>query len=230
MIGFTEQKVLNRYNINKYIIDIIINEYLYPKKTYLNELINLSKFYKLIFNAQAHEYFIYNKQTIYEDFKKIGLKCDFVTFKTYYLDYKELTIDIKTTLISNNIDINDKENITNLTNSFIQKIIPLFTDYYEDEQYIIINDDDDNNNQDNNIFSLDVIINGGIITRSYKSLHTSIHTYYDIIRNNYASQKVYVEVLESLESNINYELLNNNNIVNIFDLSYKEKLLIYMNL
>ena len=227
MAGIIEKKLLQKINdhIDDNICNKIINQYLYPPKSYLNELKTISHYFKIMFVIESGSYYNRNKNWLKSLFnEKYNIKLDLKSFKKYYFNYKDTTINVlKTIKINNMNETNIKENTNLLLNSFKEankrinnEIIENYDNYYD-----IL----ENNLVLNNSF----IIDGGIISNSTRSIITNLHYYSDIIKKTYSSQRVYMSVLESLELSLDLEL-NDNNIFDLDDKSYKEKYKIYQNL
>ena len=227
MAGIIEKKLLQKINdhIDDNICNKIINQYLYPPKSYLNELKTVSHYFKIIFIIESGSYYNRNKNWLKSLFdEKYDIKLDLKTFKNYYFNYKDVTINVlKTIKINDMNETNTKENTNLLLNSFTEtnkrinnEITESYDNYYD-------------NLENNLVLNNSFIIDGGIISNSTRSIFTNLHYYSDIIKKIYSSQRVYMSVLESLELSLDLEL-NDNNIYDLDDKSYKEKYELYKKL
>ena len=207
LIGIHEKRILTNINsrIDSLILNKIVGEYLYPKKPYLEELLVVSKYFKVTYLYDCSTYYKFNKQTIIEQLNQTSLPNTinyYERFKHMYMDYKDCVIDIKKTF-----NYNKFIDIDSLKNNFE-------TNWYQ-----------------NDIFYLNFVIDSALMIRSYRKLLVDMYDFYTIQRSNFISQKDYILVLDSLNETID-EYLYSNNICSydLYDLTYCEKLEIFRTL
>ena len=208
--GIMEKKIISSLhkNFDDLIISKIVDNYIYPKLPYLNELKIISSYFKLVFISDSYD--LYNRfnnfvdedieNQVYNYTSNKGYKI----FKNHYYNYKDCAINVIKTFKLNDIndikilDQNYTINSLNILNLLDSSLLP--TIYYD----------------------------GGIIINSTRTLITELYDYFSICRNSYSSQRLYLEIKDDLEFNINVFLIENN--INFQDLSYNEKIEYYRKL
>ncbi|MBI96436.1 hypothetical protein CL656_04755 [bacterium] len=212
MQGIHEKKILGKlkYNFDGLIMDKIVNQYLYPKKPFLDELKEICKYFKLIFLLDSQNYYTINKGYIIESLNKninnSNTKNYFKNFQHYYMDYKECVVNVKKTF-----KYNEFTSIKSLKDDIGDKLY-LFTYNIDDTKHL------------HNI----IFIDSSIMINSTRSLITKMFDYYYIYKNHYLSQRDYLYILNDLELSLFLDLKENN--IDGTDLSYEDKLEIFRKL
>ena len=208
--GIMEKKIIHSLNkrFDNLIIDKIVNTYIYPELPYLDELKIVSKYFKLVFISESFS--LYNRfnhlidEEVENEVYNYQIKKGYQIFKNYYYNYKDCTINVIKTFKLN--DISDL------------KVL--------EENYLI-----------NSVNMLELVnssvlpsifYDSGIIINSTKTIITEFYDYFSLYRKSYSSQRVYLEIKNDLDFNINVFLSENN--INIIDLSYDEKIEYYRKL
>ena len=208
--GIMEKKIIHSLNkrFDNLIIDKIVNTYIYPELPYLDELKIVSKYFKLVFISESFSLYNRFNHLIDEEFENevynYQIKKGYQMFQNYYYNYKDCTINVIKTFKLN--DISDL------------KVL--------EENYLI-----------NSVNMLELVnssvlpsifYDSGIIINSTKTIITEFYDYFSLYRKSYSSQRVYLEIQNDLDFNINVFLSENN--INIIDLSYDEKIEYYRKL
>lgn len=208
--GIMEKKIISSLN-NKFdnlIIDKIVDTYIYPKLPYLDELKIVSKYFKLLFISESFSLYNQFNHLIDEEVENqvynYKINKGYQIFKNHYYNYKDCTINVIKTFKLNDISdlkVLEKKYLTNSINVLeLLKSSVLPSTFYD----------------------------SGIIINSTKTIITEFYDYFSLYRNSYPSQKVYLEIQDDLDFNINVFLSENN--INIIDLSYNEKIEYYRKL
>ena len=110
MAGKYIEKILNKTILNEDIIEQIIYDYLYPKKQYLQDIIDTQKLYHILFIDQlSYYYFNYNYLL-----QKVYYIKNFDEYSNYHLDaicytYNVYEVFKKKKYKNRNIDNNNNE-------------------------------------------------------------------------------------------------------------------------
>ena len=208
--GITEKKIISSLNkkFDNLIIDKIVDTYIYPKLPYLDELKIVSKYFKLIFISESFS--LYNRfnhlinEEVENEVYNYKINKGYQKFKDHYYNYKDCTINVIKTFKLNDIsELNVLEenyfiNSVNILELLNSSVLP------------------------------SIFYDSGIIINSTKTIITEFFDYFSLYRKSYSSQRVYLEIQDDLDFNINVFLSENN--INIIDLSYDEKIEYYRKL
>lgn len=214
-VGIMEKRILNnvKQNLDGLVLDKIVNQYLYPKLPYLNDIVEISKYYKIIHFVDCYNYYTMNKARIIDTINDETSNCNYGTcdyfniFRERFMDVKDCVINVKKTFKYNNF-----ETLWLLKND-VNENMNLIT-------YLINKKDD---------ISSFFMIDSGIMIRGYKKLLTDIYDFYIIQRTAFISQKDYIYILEDLEYMLDQYLFENN-MKNVYNHEYNQKLEIFMKL
>ena len=193
------------------IIQKIIHEYLYPKLPYLEEIKQVSKYYKLTHFIDSYHYYHLNTLYIIEfinsftEICKHGT-CDYFNkFREHYLDMKGCVINVRQTF-----KYNDFDTLENMHEDIIHNT-KVITSLHQQE----------------NLNSI-ILIDSSIMIRGYKKLMTDMYDFCILRRTSFVSQREYLYVMDQMESLLDEYLIENNK--DIFDKCYDEKVDMFMKL
>ena len=206
--GIVEKNLLFlKINFDNLIINKIVDDYIYPKLPYLDELKIVSKYFKLIFISESFSLYNQFNHLIDEELENqvynYKINKGYQIFKNHYYNYKDCTINVIKTFKLNGSDLKVLEekyltNSINILKLLKSSVLPC------------------------------ILYDSGIIINSTKTIITEFFDYFSLYRNSYSSQKVYLEIQDDLDFNINVFLSENN--ISIIDLSYNEKIEYYRKL
>lgn len=218
LVGISERKLLECMNVHfdDLIIQKIIYEYLYPKLPYLEEILHVSKYYKLAHFIDSYHYYDVNKASIIEliNYNDTSKTCKFGScdyFKTFrdnhYFDEKECIINVMKTF-----KYNDFDSLENMKNDIIYNTNNITKSLHSDEDKL----------------QTIIFIDSSLMMRGYKKLLTNMYEFGILMRTFLDSQREYMYVLDTIEGSLDDYLIQNDK--DIIDKTYEEKVDMFMKL
>ena len=214
LVGIAERRVLNKINLrlDDLVIGKIINEFLYPKLPFLQEVVEVSKYYKIAHFLDAYNYYNLNKTRVIEYIEETNTrKCKhgtsdyFNMFRHHYMDFKGCVINVKKTF-----QYNDFDSIENMQKNLMENM-NLITS--PNNEYVL------------NSF---VLIDSSIMIRSYKKIITDMYDFCILRRRTFVSQRDYLYVMDNMEHFLDEYLLDNHK--DILDKTYDDKVDMFIKL